>query len=245
MTIDKINLDNFYSGGYFLIRADRPDWHPPDYELWTDKLISLSTCICPQHFQVYWGWEPKKAEKKQKALDFGIPEGKWDEFYKWCQHDSHGKIDHLAMFYSPQDAQEFIKQFIADTTDLFLIGVGLPKNRQAVFLDDWDRGKLESNYGIIKRIKDGIEIEAGGTPLGFEIVSMFHYAFSHSWFCSGVQKDMHDLYGIRPGQYGLLQKQSEAEQVRDWIGEDGYFGQRGEPEPYEAWLLISYPLTKD
>jgi hypothetical protein len=54
---------------------------------------------------------------------------------------------------------------------------------------------------------------------------------------------MHELFGIRPNQYGLISTYDEAKKVHDWIAEDNMQGTRAEPYPYDAWLLVSYPLT--
>jgi hypothetical protein len=53
---------------------------------------------------------------------------------------------------------------------------------------------------------------------------------------------MHDLYGIRPNPYGLIDTFTDAKKVHDWIAEDNLQGTRAEPEPYAPWLLVSYPL---
>jgi hypothetical protein len=31
--------------------------------------------------------------------------------------------------------------------------------------------------------------------------------------------------------------------VHNWIAEEDMQGTRGEPEPYDAWLLVDYPLN--
>jgi hypothetical protein len=51
------------------------------------------------------------------------------------------------------------------------------------------------------------------------------------------------LFGIRPGSYGLIQREVEARQIYEWIEEeDEMKGRRAEPEPYDYWLLIEHPL---
>ena len=52
-----IDQREYYSGGYFLIRANKPDWPQLQTELLPDKLLSLSRCICPQHLKFSWGWD--------------------------------------------------------------------------------------------------------------------------------------------------------------------------------------------
>jgi hypothetical protein len=75
------------------------------------------------------------------------------------------------------------------------------------------------------------------------VASYLYNILNCSWLCSGIHIEMNQLYSIRPGNYGLLQ-QNEAKQVYEWITEDGYWGLRGEPEPYDYWLLVDYPINE-
>ena len=96
--------------------------------------------------------------------------------------------------------------------------------------------------GIQKQIDQHLPLAEGGTILGFEVVSFAYSHFGHSWICSGLQLEMDDLFGVRPGQFGLIETREAAQQVYEWIAEDHQQGHRGEPEPYHYWLLVSYPL---
>jgi hypothetical protein len=53
---------------------------------------------------------------------------------------------------------------------------------------------------------------------------------------------MVNLYNIRPNSSGLIDSYDDAKKVYVWIAEDHMQGHRAEPEPYDIWLLISYPL---
>jgi hypothetical protein len=53
---------------------------------------------------------------------------------------------------------------------------------------------------------------------------------------------MHELYGIHPNQYGLIDSHEDAEKVSEWINEDRIGHSRGEPDPYYPWLIVQYPL---
>ena len=116
-----IDLSDYYSGGYFLLRADKPDWPQLQTDLLPDKLISLSGHICPR-LKVYWGWTPGD---RDAAFRFGIPEFKLNEFVEWCQTEYQSDMDIVSMFYSPEAARRFIERFLPDTADLYLIGTGL------------------------------------------------------------------------------------------------------------------------
>lgn len=251
-----IDLADYYSGGYFLIREDNPDWYEPvKNELGVDKLLSLSTCICPR-MDVWWGYYPGNPEA---ATGFRIPESKLDEFAEWCSMYPQTEIASMSMFYTVDAAQRFIARFLPNTDGLYLIGVGLYKPLEAAGWNKLPSSALKFDLHVDLRLQQGepqienvedqitqhLPLAEGGIPLGFEVVSYAYNNFSHSWICSGIYEDMYALYGIRPGQFGLIQTREEAEKVYEWIAEDDQKGHRGEPEPYAYWLLVSYPLSTE
>jgi len=246
-----IDLSEYYSGGYFLIRAHKPDWPQLQTDLLPEKLLSLSRCICPR-VEVAWGWIPGDREA---ALRFGILEDKLDEFVEWCGHTSD--IDHLSMFHSVEAAQRFVQRFLPNTSNLYLIGAGL---YQALEPADWNGAKaalgdidLQTNlllqpnpasfrtYGVEGQIGQRLLLADGGTPLGFEVICFAYNDFADSWYCNFTAEDLVTMLGIRPGKHGLIERREEAQRVNDWIAEDPTH--RGEPLPYAYWLLVSYPLT--
>lgn len=234
-----IDLSNYYSGGYFLLRADKPGWSQLKTDLLPEKLVSMSRCICPR-LSVHWGWNPGNREA---ALKFGIPETKLDEFVEWCNSGYQADLDVMSMFYSTDSARRFIKQFTLNTSDLWLVGTGLPKKLEEA---NW-REEIDQNErveGVEKRIERHLPIESHGVILGFEVVSYQYHDLGHSWLCNYLHQDMFDLYGVRPNQYGLIDSHDEANKVYNWIAEDDMKGTRAEPEPYDFWLLISYPLEE-
>jgi hypothetical protein len=231
-----IDLNDYYSGGYFLLRAYKPDWPQLKTDLLPEKLISLSTCMCPR-VSVGWGWTPGD---RQAALDFGIPQDKLDEFVNWCGYAHETEIGVWSMFYSADIARQFIHRFLPDKTDLKLIGVGLPKDLAE---KSWLHKEGQRDEGVEKRIPQQLPIESGGEILGFDVVMYNYNDFGDSWLCSNLQYDMHDLFGIHPNGYGLLRRAEGARKIYDWIEEGETLGiHRAEPEPYYFWLLVSYPL---
>jgi hypothetical protein len=203
-------------------------------------------------------------QDRDAALGFGIPEAKIDEFMKWCTTDAQSSIEFLSMFYSVDAARRYAERFLPNTNDLYLIGVGLPK---MLFTPNWheiipppppeyeidieinlllqpappQREETEP-FGIEKQIEQRLPLAEGGIALGYEVVSFAYNDFGHSWYCNHTAEDLGELFGIRPGQYGLIDTREAAQQVYDWIAEDNQQGHRGEPEPYDYWLLVSYPL---
>jgi hypothetical protein len=241
MSESEVDLSEYYSGGYLLIRAAESEWETLRNDVrFPNKFISLSDCLSYK-LDISWGWTPGN---RQAALDFGIPETKLDEFVRWCGAEHEPDLAMWNMFYSTAAARRFIQRFLQDTRDLYLIGIGLHRE---ITLFDWRTGiNDEKAYGIGQRLEQHLAIEEGGTPLGYEIASYDYYgSLSHSWLCGGLQNDMSKLFGIIPNQYGFIPSYAEARQVYDWIEEDDMQGHRGEPEPYYPWLLIAYPLASN
>jgi len=231
-----IDLKDFYSAGYFLIRRSHPGWTTLQQVLLPPLLLSLSSCLSPQ-FNLVWGMIPGDREG---ALKFGIPEQRLDECIKWCGYEYEADADIWGMFYSLDAARRFIQRFELPTEQLYLIETGLPVD---IAQRDWHPFFDQKNdYGIEKRIAQKLPMEDGGEPLGFEVVSFQYSGFSHSWLCSGLHQDMADLFGIRPNGYGLIDTLEDALKVYEWIKEDEMKGTRAEPEPYDVWLLVSHAL---
>ncbi|MBC7870871.1 MAG: hypothetical protein H7Y09_08530 [Chitinophagaceae bacterium] len=233
--METIDLRDLYSGGYFLLRAGRPDWPPPFGEfLPNGNLISLSNCICRKRLSVIWGCDPGN---RKAALEFGIPETRLTEFVAWCGTEYRESMDLTSMFYSSDAARNFIRRFELNTDNLFIIGAGLPHELHKAW-----REEEPDNEGIAKRVKQGIPIDKSGEPIGYDVVSYSYHDFAHSWLCSGLEKDMSETFGIRVNSIGLLNTYADAKKVNDWIAEDDGKGVRAEPEPYDLWLVVSYPL---
>jgi hypothetical protein len=234
-----IDRSQFYSGGFFLIRAGHPGWKELelDAKLIPSKVVSLSRHM-NQRFNIIWTWT---TDNKEPALEFGIPESKWDELKTWCSDEFQKQIDIGGMFNSKQVAQQFIRQFIPDTTDLYLIEAGLPKYLEA---ENWREPTPENHEetGIEVRISQKISILSDGTILGFDVVGFEYNDLSCSWICSYIHRDMYELYGMKPNQYGLLDGYEDAKKIYEWIEEDEMKGTRAEPIGYDFWLVISHPL---
>lgn len=226
-----INIDEYYSAGYFLIRKNkRPEWLDEPEGLVPNELISLEAEFCPK-FHIIWGWD---SDYRTNALEFGIDEAHWDTFASWCK-DEHGKaIDVWSMFRSTDAIRRFIEQFIPESKreGLVIVGAGLHQSCEV----DWR--EPDGTEGVEIRILDHLPLEKGGHILGFEIASYAHHNFDHTWFSHGHHRGVFKELGIRPGNFGLLQTREEAVLARDYTDQhDGYI--------YAYWLLVAYPITLD
>jgi hypothetical protein len=154
--MDSIDLNNFYSGGYFLIREGKTEWLQTSSNLLPDKLLSLSNHVGSEKFSVFWGWP---TGDRDSALKFGIPKNRLDEFVEWCSGEYEAWLDIDALFYSPQNARDFVRRFEIEPTSLHIIGIGLPRELRS----NWDEETYE--YGITKFIKEQHSLAGGGMVL--------------------------------------------------------------------------------
>ena len=166
-----------------------------------------------QRFNIIWTFIP---EDKESALEFGIPESKWDELKTWCSDEFRKEIDLGGMFHTKQAAQQFINRFLPDITDLYLIEPGLPSYIKPL---TWSEPPIDDypEEGIEKRISQEVPLSQDGTILGFDVAGFEYHDLSCSWFCTYIHRDMYELYGIRPNPFGLLDEYEDAKRVYEWI----------------------------
>ena len=228
-----INPNDYIAAGYMLVKVvDRKEWQ--DADLVPERIISLSSCIGIQ-LDVMWAWNLDQYAEQINA--FGIPETRFDEFVSWNNKITE-QVDpgYPRIFSLIRFLQELVRNFITDYSGLHMIGIAVHQERVEA---KWPHPHVHDET-FNRLIAQGKPLEVGGNPLGFEVVGV-DYGLECSWYCSGLEKDMRELFEIRPGKFGLLQSYEEARQVVDWI-EAGDLGTRSEPYPYEAWLLVEYPL---
>jgi hypothetical protein len=239
----EIDLSDYIAGGYFVVKYAHNGLQRSD--LLPERLISLSECIC-QKLNIVWGWNIENYDHKEQAFNFGIPTDKVEAFCEWCAGKDPGAL------YSLDIAREFIAEFLADTSDVVLVGIAMYKDMVEGFLAANKQKVYFANEGIDKEfihgvnyvLSEGNRLPTDSNPLGFEVVGYSYNDLGHSWLCSSLDKDMHELFSIRPNQYGLIDSYEDAKKVYDWIAEDEMRGTRSEPEPYYPWLIVQYPLVE-
>lgn len=236
-----IDLNDYVAGGYFITRyAIEGYWKSP---LLPTRVMSLSSCFS-KTVNIYWLWDVEK--HKAEIIDFGIPNEKLLSLRTW----NTDAIDFPNVFYTLGAAQQFIAEFLSDDNDLLVLGAALPAamvedflaaHQQTVY-DPTQQLWIPKTYGVNYILTSKQSLPRGGEIRGFEILS-YDLHINHSWLCSNIEKDMHELYGIHPNRYGLINTYEEAKTVYKWIAEDNMQGGRAEPEPYYPWLIVQYPVT--
>ena len=206
----EIDLSEYVAGGYFVVKYSDHGFEPS--ELLPQRLISISNCI-GRKLEIYWGWDTN--QNRQDILDFGIPEEKFSAFETWSTSASN--IGFPGVFYTLDAAREFIATFLATVQDIVLIGIGLPNemvddfivdNPQTVY-DPATQMHLQDLYGINYVLHQKNQLASEGQAIGFEVVGE-NFGLSCSWLCSGLEKVMHDLFGIHPNSYGLIDSYEDA-----------------------------------
>jgi hypothetical protein len=120
----------------------------------------------------------------------------------------------------------------ADLLPGYLQAVQEEADAQGHALDSWPPD------GVLDLVRRGEPLEAGGNPLGYEALDVHPSEQRHSWLCHGLEREMHERFGIRPGAFGLLRSQEDACRVATVCGEGG-----GEPGVWRAWRIVEYPLA--
>lgn len=220
--MSEIKLKDYVAGGYFVTKyAIEGFWHS---RLMPERVVSLSSCIGKQ-LDVVWGWNVD--QYKKEILEFGVRSDKLESFKDWSGGQVPGSIAELAM------ARRVIKEFLFSEDEVLLLGASLHRELLADFIDKVPSFIVDVDNPPCTK----------GKPLGFEVISHFASHLSCSWLCSGLEKDMNELFGIQPNQYGLIDSYADAKQVCEWIAEDKMQGTRAEPEPYYPWLIVQYPVN--
>jgi hypothetical protein len=242
-----IDLSEYTAGGYFITKyAQRDENRSPD--LLPERLVSLSTHINGGMVSVYWGWDLDR--HGDEAIAFGISAEKLPNFKEWSNRTHEIDIGHPDVFYSLHAARQFIKAFLPIRDELVLIGAALPNSLVDTFLKEnkqWGHDTNGQKYDVLIGVNYVLSKREspppGGNILGFEVVS-YNVNLGCSWLCGNLERKMHQEFGIRPGQYGLIETFEDANKVYDWILEGEAKGEhRGEPEPYYPWLIVRYSLA--
>ncbi len=233
--VSAIDLRDYVAGGYFILKDSSEGFQHST--LLPERVISVSGCI-GDILEPYWGWNLKE---NQAHLDrWGISADLIDQFRAYSTDRHEKDYGFPGVFYSLDAARHFAVTFLSPIENALLIGIALPRNLVDTFLAT-NTQPNEIPYGVNHMLSRNESLALTGTTLGFEIVS-YNINPGHSWLCSGLEKEMHELFGIKPNRYGLIDTYAEARQVYDWIAEDKQQGKRAEPEPYYPWLIVHYPL---
>lgn len=233
--MNTLDLRDYVAGGYFILKDSAEGFQHSTFL--PERVISVSPCI-GDILEPYWGWNLKD---NQTHIDkWGISADLIDQFRAYSTDRHEQDYGFPSVFYSLDAARHFAATFLSPVNNALVIGTGLPRHLVEPFLTT-NTQPNDIPYGVNHVLSKNESLALSGTILGFEIVC-YNINLGHSWLCSGLEKEMHTLFGIKPNGYGLIDTYAEAKQVYDWIAEDKLQGTRAEPEPYYPWLIVQYPL---
>jgi len=234
-----IDLNDYVAGGYFVVKYTASSEHGfRPSELLPERIISVRGCISAT-FQIYWGWDTEK--HKSDALHFGIPNEKLMALSDWIRESHRGEMEHPNVFLEAEYAHNFAAAFLDVSDDFIVIGIGLHNDLVDKFRKENYYNHDDVKHGLDRLLYERMPLQPSGEILGFEVVG-YNINFSCSWLCGGLERDVHELFGIHPNQYGLIDSYEDAGKVSEWINEDETGHSRGEPDPYYPWLLVQYPV---
>ena len=229
-----INLSDFYSAGYQLIKPIPRD---RSHDVLPPFILSGSEDICDK-FPNFWCWEDGSAtvnDTVEKARILGVKENEIQNIYLWVNalYDER-RIEWPGLFMSLETAIATRMQFFEKDNDICAIGFGLNRELLDTFLSE-NISESSVHRAAIERKE---YLSNKGKILGFELLGLEgSYSFSHSWLCHGIEKELFKLCGKYPNEHGMVSEYKVALEISNQIN-SGKIG--AEPALWLPWLMVSY-----
>lgn len=219
-------MTEMITGGYILTRSEPIPDHLTKYNLLPQMLLSASTCITKDLGIAEW------AGGNPEAL--GVPASKLDIVRKWAEAEHDRLFGFPNIFYTLQNARSYVTEFIPDVPDnLTILCIALPHDSANEFITE-DVAK----YGVYQTLERMEQPAAGGTSLGFELLS-FGYGIEHTWLCYNFHDEAYEKHDIKPNEYGFLDSESYAQLIIDSIAR---LYPNTQYERWFPWQIIQYEI---
>lgn len=241
--------EQYISGGYFITRL-MPRPAGLGEGLIPDAFLTASDCLCP-HIPDYsllaWATSGQEGRMVRLLNAFQLPIPALEMLVDWVTHEYEREVGHPNIFYHRSTACEVAANFFPNRPDVMVCGLGLHRSLAPGFLSQarppgFGTGLApESPLGTFKAIASGRAIEPGGEALGFELLVYDPHAnvLGCSWLCNGLERTFHDLHGVTPNAYGLLDTLAEASRCAAPLQAGAI---AAEPGLWLPWLLTRYPV---
>lgn len=197
---------NFLIGGYFLILPTYGSKNR-DEVLQSDKIISVSNCICevlPGIGFLNIGDKSDYLLNLKKKIKVGDSEmnclGKWviekfnDTLFDWP-----------SCFATASIAKEFHRSFLYNTDNVYLLAVGLTNDEAEVFIDEQrphgPMGNIRETL-MYNNFKKKLMLESSQI-IGYDVLGLDTESF-HSYRCHGLEIEFQDVLGIASNKFGLF-----------------------------------------
>jgi hypothetical protein len=164
-----------------------------------------------------------------EAREFGIPVALIPELVSWAkaQHNTN-----YLVYSEVEPALELRRRFITDPAT-HVVGIGLHTSLLDSFGSQLVKD-MNQGTGLLELVNEKCPPVGGGNTLGFEPLG-FEATKFHSWLCHNAPDETYKRFGIRPNQFGLIDRLDEAQKVNEYLLQTG-----AEPAIWEPWLLLDY-----
>jgi hypothetical protein len=224
-------MSEYISGGYYIVKTiPRPNNLS---DLLPDSLLTMSACfthVMRDIVQLQWDrYEDVSEAIAEEASAFGIRTAQIPDVVSWAK--SLHNTNYL-VFTDVQPVLELHARFLSDVT-AHVIGIGLHTSLLGSFESQLTKD-VNKGFGLVELVNDRLPPAEAGSHLGFEPLGFEGTKF-HSWLCHYAPDEVFKRFGIRPNQFGLMDKFEDARQVNDYLLETG-----AEPAIWTPWLLLDY-----
>jgi hypothetical protein len=247
----KVKLAEYLSGGYVITRyidgASHNQWLREvggrTEDLLPPQILSVGLCNT-SHAPVF-DWTGPLDED---YANYGIPSNFIPELSAWASaKKSNKEIGFPNIFLRLSTAQEYLRRFAKNVSDLQLLGIGLHQERlhQIIELELRRPARIAETGAKTAGFADtgfaqAFSLKEPPIPseiVGFDVICC-EYNIDHSWICNGLQADALDKFHFRPNGFGLIDEKADADKLADYADEI-------QPEP-GVWLpilVMRYPLS--
>jgi hypothetical protein len=195
---------------------------------------TLSDCLSDFAFEFWWN-----EENVAGATRFGVAEERLADLISWYRIEFDRRLGAPNVAFSIGVISEFVRSFVEDATGFVILGCGLSEDHRAQLLQGHRAAVGMGEYGVYEMLEANHRFEAGGTVLGFELIS-YEYGLEHSWICNSLEREVQSRLGISPNpNTGLLDPYEDAVVVADYMNRDDV---GAEPGLWLPWLVVQYPI---
>jgi hypothetical protein len=224
-------MNDYVSGGYYVVKViPRPSVVS---DILPNNLLTMSTCfttVMRDVIQLQWDpYENVRDSIAEEASEFAIAQPQIPDLVRWAkaQHNTN-----YLVFTEVGPPLELLDRFITDAST-HVLGIGLHTSLLESFKSQLSKD-VNNGLGLAELVDKKLPLAESGVPLGYEPLGFGGTSF-HSWLCHDAPQEAHKRFGIRPNQFGLIDKFEDARQVNDYLLQTG-----AEPGIWEPWLLLNY-----
>lgn len=239
-------ISDFISAGFLATReVDRPPY--VSAELLPVRIVSASPCIAPftpDTWCIEWT-QDTPARRMEEAEAFGLDSQALGEVTAWVTPRFDKSIRWPNVIVDQDTASELVRRFLGALPNVKVLELGLHRSMADDFCQKAEPPPHKPGFaptgrqGVHQVILEGNPPTHGGHILGFEPL-VFDWSLSCSWLCNGLDSVVDQALGIKPNQYGLIERLDEARSCVEYISRD-HVG--AEPGLWLPWLIIDHAKT--